>query len=52
MRYLVVGVGNFGKTVAEVLSANKYEVIAVDSDERRVDDIKDKVYTRDIFRRD
>ena len=43
MRYLVVGVGNFGKTVAEVLSANKYEVIAVDSDERRVDDIKDKV---------
>ncbi|MGM9841315.1 MAG: potassium channel family protein [Candidatus Limisoma sp.] len=49
MRYLVVGVGNFGKAIAETLCANKYEVVAVDSSEQRIDAIKDSVSASFIF---
>ena len=38
-RFVVVGLGNFGSSVAEALHAKGHEVIAVDPDERAVDRI-------------
>lgn len=45
MKYLVIGLGNFGSVLAIELSALGHEVIGVDSDEARVDHIKDKITT-------
>jgi trk system potassium uptake protein len=36
-RFVVVGLGNFGSSVAEALHAKGHEVIAIDPDERAVD---------------
>ena len=36
-RFLVVGLGNFGSSVAESLFAQRHEVIAIDTDEDAVD---------------
>ncbi len=43
MKYLVIGLGNFGKTLAIELTARGNEVIGVDSCEQRVDDVKDQI---------
>lgn len=45
MRYIVIGLGNYGHVLAEELSALGNEVIGVDSDPNKVDTIKDKVTT-------
>ena len=36
-RFIIIGLGNFGSGAAETLAARGHEVIAVDSDETRVD---------------
>jgi trk system potassium uptake protein TrkA len=38
-RFVIVGLGNFGSSVAEALYGRGHDVIAVDVDERAVDDI-------------
>lgn len=43
MKYLVIGLGNFGKTLAEELTDRGHDVIGVDSNEHRVDDIKERI---------
>ncbi|MDD3219974.1 MAG: TrkA family potassium uptake protein [Lachnospiraceae bacterium] len=42
-QFAVFGLGKFGKSVAESLADAGYEVIAVDMDEEKVQDISDKV---------
>ncbi len=43
MKYLIVGLGNFGTTLALELTAAGHEVIAIDHNEKYVDRIKDRV---------
>lgn len=43
MKYLIIGLGNFGKTLAEELTDKGHEVIGVDADEHRVDEVKDRI---------
>lgn len=43
MKYLIIGLGNFGKTLAETLSDNGHEVIGVDISEHRVEEVKDRI---------
>lgn len=43
MKYLIIGLGNFGKTLAEELTDRGHEVIGVDNDERKVDEVKDRI---------
>ena len=43
MKCLVIGLGNFGKMLAGRLTNAGHEVIGVDVDERRVDDVKDRI---------
>ena len=43
MKCLVIGLGNFGKMLAGRLTDAGHEVIGVDVDERRVDDVKDRI---------
>ena len=45
MKYIIVGLGNYGHVLAEELSALGHEVIGADISESRVDSIKDKVAT-------
>ncbi|MFH1423086.1 MAG: TrkA family potassium uptake protein [Planctomycetota bacterium] len=42
-RYTVIGLGRFGKTLAELLAEDGQDVIAIDKDPVLVDEIKDKV---------
>jgi len=42
-RFAVMGLGNFGSHLARALAAKGAEVLAVDIDEKAVDDIKDSV---------
>jgi trk system potassium uptake protein TrkA len=42
-RFIVVGLGNFGATVAETLHAAGHDVAALDRDAERVDDMASKV---------
>lgn len=44
-RYVVIGLGNFGSTVAEALHARGHDVIALDVDEQAVDRIAPHVGT-------
>ena len=39
LRFVIVGLGNFGSSVAEALYSHGHDVIAVDIDETAVDDI-------------
>ncbi|MFB6247049.1 MAG: TrkA family potassium uptake protein [Salinibacter sp.] len=39
LRFVIVGLGNFGSSVAEALYSHGHDVIAVDTDETAVDDI-------------
>lgn len=41
MKYLVIGLGNFGKTLAKELTDRGHDVIGVDNNEHCVDEIKD-----------
>jgi trk system potassium uptake protein len=43
MQALVIGAGNFGSTVAVEMAAKKNEVIVIDIDAEKLDDIKDRV---------
>lgn len=43
MKYIIIGIGNFGKSLAEKLTQMGHEVIAVDSDMRKVEGIKNVV---------
>lgn len=43
MKYLVIGLGNFGMTLAQTLTDNGHEVIGVDSDPIRIEQIKDRI---------
>lgn len=45
MKYIIIGLGNYGHVLAEELSALGHEVIGADISEGRVDIIKDKVAT-------
>lgn len=43
MKYLVIGLGNFGKTLAQTLTDNGHEVIGVDIENRDIEQIKDRI---------
>lgn len=43
MKYIIIGLGNYGHVLAEELSTLGHEVIGADLDEGRVDSIKDKL---------
>lgn len=43
MKYIVIGLGNYGYVLAEELAAIGHEVIGVDSDAQRVDALKEKL---------
>lgn len=43
MKYLIIGLGNYGAVVAEELSALGHEVVGVDNNELHVDRLKDKL---------
>lgn len=43
MKYLIIGLGNFGKTLAEALTDKGHDVIGVDCSEHRVDEVKDRI---------
>ncbi|MBR4294844.1 MAG: TrkA family potassium uptake protein [Bacteroidaceae bacterium] len=43
MKCLVVGLGDFGRLVAGRLTDGGHEVIGVDVDERRVDEVKERI---------
>lgn len=43
MKCLIIGLGNFGKTLAEELTDKGHEVIGVDANEQRVDEVKDRI---------
>lgn len=45
MKYLVLGLGSFGSVLATELSALGHEIIGADTDESRVEHIKDKIAT-------
>lgn len=49
MKYLIIGLGNYGSELAEELTQLGHEVIAVDSDENKVEQVKDKVATSFIL---
>lgn len=43
MKYLIIGLGNFGKTLAEELTDNGHEVIGIDYNDRKIEEIKDRI---------
>lgn len=43
MKYLVIGLGNFGKTLAKELTDNGHDVIGVDNNEHCVEEIKNRI---------
>ena len=45
MKYIIIGLGNYGHVLAEELSALGHEVIGADISAGRVDSLKDKVAT-------
>lgn len=49
MKYIIIGLGNYGRVLAEELSALGHEVIGADIIESRVDSIKDKIATAFII---
>lgn len=49
MKYIVIGLGNYGGVLAEELSLLGHEVIGVDANEHRVDMLKDKIGTSFII---
>lgn len=49
MKYIIIGLGNYGYVLAEELASRGHEVIGADIDEARVDSIKDKIATAFIL---
>ena len=45
MKYIIIGLGNYGYVLAEELSALGHEVIGADISHGRVDSIKEKIAT-------
>ncbi len=45
-KFAVIGLGRFGTTIALELARQGHEVLAVDQDRRRVDDVVDRVRRR------
>ena len=45
MKYIILGLGNYGYVLAEELASLGHEVIGADMSEQRVDSIKDKIAT-------
>lgn len=43
MKYLVIGLGNFGATLACRLTDMGHDVIGVDSDEHRIEELKERI---------
>ncbi|MDY3979514.1 MAG: TrkA family potassium uptake protein [Tidjanibacter sp.] len=43
MKFLIIGLGNFGRTLAEELTDRGHEVIGIDTNEQRVDVLKDRI---------
>lgn len=43
MKYLVIGLGNFGSTLACKLTDMGHDVIGVDNSEQRIEDIQEKI---------
>ena len=43
MKYLVIGLGNFGSTLAQTLTDTGHEVIGIDHDTHKVELIKDRI---------
>ena len=43
MKYLIIGLGNYGGVLAEELTALGHEVVGVDQNELHVDRLKDKM---------
>lgn len=43
MKYLIIGLGNLGMTLAKELNDKGHEVIGIDNDEHRVEEIKDRI---------
>lgn len=43
MKYLVIGLGNFGSTLAEELTRQGNDVIGTDAQEQRVEEIKERI---------
>lgn len=43
MKYLVIGLGNFGKTLAKELTDRGHDVIGVDIHEHCVDEVKERI---------
>lgn len=41
--FVIIGLGNFGYNVAVALSELQHEVLAIDQNEKRIDEIKDRV---------
>lgn len=45
MKYIIIGLGNYGHVLAEELATLGHEIIGADNIESRVDSIKDKIAT-------
>lgn len=43
MKFLIIGLGNFGRRLAEDLTDQGHDVIGVDINEHRVDDVKNRI---------
>ena len=43
MKFLIIGLGNFGSTLAQTLTDNGHQVIGIDHDSRKVELIKDRI---------
>ena len=43
MKYLIIGLGNVGRTLAEQLTDMGHDVIGVDTNEIRIDAVKDRI---------
>lgn len=43
MKFLIIGLGCFGKTLAEALTDKGHDVIGVDNKEHRVEEVKDRI---------
>jgi len=44
MKFIIIGLGNFGSTLAEKLTSMDHEVIGVDNQMEKIEAIKDKIY--------
>ena len=43
MKYLIIGLGNFGRTLAEELTDKGHDVIGIDRNIHRVEEVKDRI---------